>query len=166
MIPAIVIGVLVVVFILVFVGMYNALVRKRVQVQNAWAQIDVQLKRRYDLIPNLVETVKGYMKHERETLDAVVSARAQAVNASGPGQAGSAESALSGALSRLLMIVENYPDLKANENFIAIQEELVSTENKVSFARQFYNDVVLQFNNTDSECPFEPHCGFFWIPPG
>lgn len=132
---------------------YNGLIRLRNQVGNAWAQIDVQLKRRHDLIPNLVETAKGYMKHERETLDSVVSARAKAVNANGPREAGAAESELSGALSRLLMIVENYPDLKANENFLVIQEELVSTENKVSFARQFYNDIVLQLNNLIQSVP-------------
>jgi LemA protein len=121
----------------------------RNQVKNAWAQIDVQLKRRYDLIPNLVETVKGYMKHERETLEAVTKARnlAQQASSAGAGERAKAEGELSSALSRLLAVVERYPDLKANQNFLALQEELTSTENKISFSRQFYNDSVLKFNN-------------------
>jgi LemA protein len=134
---------------------YNNLVRLRNQVKNAWAQIDVQLKRRYDLIPNLVETVKGYMTHERETLEAVTNARnlAQQVSSSGAGTRAKAESELSSALSRLLAVVENYPDLKANQNFIALQEELTSTENKISFSRQFYNDSVLGYNNKTQMFP-------------
>ena len=131
------------------VANYNGLVRLRNQVKNAWAQIDVQLKRRYDLIPNLMETVKGYMKHERETLEAVTNARnlAQGAASSNVGARSKAESELSGALSRLLAVVENYPDLKANQNFLALQEELTSTENKISFSRQYYNDSVLRLNN-------------------
>ena len=130
-----------------FFGTYNTLVRLRNQAKNAWAQIDVQLKRRHDLIPNLVETVKGYAKHERETLEAVVEARSKAVNASGVGNQAAAESELSGALSRLMVVVEQYPDLKANQNFMQVQEELTSTENKISFARQAYNDQVMFYNN-------------------
>ena len=144
----IVIGI-VVLLILLFAGTYNSLVRLRNRVKNAWAQIDVQLKRRHDLIPNLVETAKGYMKHERETLEAVTNARnlAQGAVGSGVGAQSKAETGLSGALSRLLAVVENYPDLKANQNFLALQEELTSTENKISFSRQFYNDSVLNYNN-------------------
>ena len=144
----IIIGV-VVVLLFIFLIIYNGLVRLRNQVKNAWAQIDVQLKRRYDLIPNLVETAKGYMKHERETLEAVTKARnlAQQASSAGAGERAKAEGELSSVLSRLLAVVENYPDLKANQNFLALQEELTSTENKISFSRQFYNDSVLKFNN-------------------
>jgi len=144
----IIIGI-VVILLLLFAGTYNSLVRLRNRVKNAWAQIDVQLKRRHDLIPNLVETVKGYMKHERETLEAVTNARnlAQKAIGTGVGAQSKAEAGLSGALSRLLAVVENYPDLKANQNFLALQEELTSTENKISFSRQFYNDSVLGYNN-------------------
>lgn len=144
----IVLGVVVVLLILL-VGVYNGLVRARNQTKNAWAQIDVQLKRRHDLIPNLVETVKGYKNFERETLEAVTNARnlAQKAVGTGVGAQAKAEGDLSGALSRLLAVVENYPDLKANKNFLALQEELTSTENKISFSRQFYNDSVLGYNN-------------------
>jgi len=149
MIPGIIIGVIVVVVGIFLWANYNGLVRLRNQVKNAWAQIDVQLKRRYDLIPNLMETVKGYMKHERETLEAVTKARniAQQASSAGAGERAKAEGELSSALSRLLVVVERYPDLKANQNFLALQEELTSTENKISFSRQFYNDSVLKFNN-------------------
>jgi len=146
---------IVAVLLVIFIGTYNGLVRRRNQVKNAWAQIDVQLKRRYDLVPNLVETVKGYMKHERETLEAVTNARnlAQQAASSGAGARAKAEGALSSALSRLLVVVENYPDLKANQNFLALQEELTSTENKISFSRQYYNDSVLRFNNQTQMFP-------------
>ena len=149
MIPGIIIGVIVVVLGIFLWANYNGLVRLRNQVKNAWAQIDVQLKRRYDLIPNLVETVKGYMKHERETLEAVTKARniAQQASSAGAGERAKAEGELSSALSRLLVVVERYPDLKANQNFLALQEELTSTENKISFSRQYYNDSVLKYNN-------------------
>ena len=149
MIPGIIIGVIVVIIGIFLWANYNGLVRLRNQVKNAWAQIDVQLKRRYDLIPNLVETVKGYMKHERETLEAVTKARniAQQASSAGAGERAKAEGELSSALSRLLAVVERYPDLKANQNFLALQEELTSTENKISFSRQFYNESVLKFNN-------------------
>jgi LemA protein len=146
---------IVVVLIIIFIVTYNRLVRLRNQVKNAWAQIDVQLKRRYDLIPNLIETVKGYMKHERETLEAVTKARnlAQQAASSGAGERSKAETELSSALARLLAVVENYPDLKANQNFLALQEELTSTENKIGFSRQFYNDSVLRYNNRTQMFP-------------
>jgi len=150
----IIIGV-VVVLLIIFLTIYNGLVRRRNQVKNSWAQIDVQLKRRYDLIPNLVETAKGYMKHERETLEAVTNARnlAQQASSAGAGERAKAEGELSSVLSRLLAVVENYPDLKANQNFLALQEELASTENKISFSRQFYNDSVLRYNNQTQVFP-------------
>lgn len=147
-----------VVVVIMIIGIYNGLVQKRNAYKNAFAQIDVQLKRRYDLIPNLVETAKGYMKHERETLEAVINARNAAYNANNnavanPGDPSAmkalagAESQLNGALSRLLVTFEAYPDLKANQNMLALQEELTSTENKVAFARQAYNDAVTVYNN-------------------
>ncbi|MBN1345200.1 MAG: LemA family protein [Phycisphaerae bacterium] len=139
--------------ILWFISTYNGLVRQRNEVNNAWSQIDVQLKRRHDLIPNLVETVKGYASHEKETLENVVKARNQAINASGAKEASQAESNLSGALGRLMVVVEQYPDLKANQNFLALQEELTSTENKISFARQYYNDTVMQYNTRIQSIP-------------
>ena len=145
----IVIGILIV-LALIFAGLYNSLVGKRNQVKNAWSQIDVQLKRRYDLIPNLVETVKGYMQHERDTLEAVTKARnaaQQAAAGGGVGQRAQAEGELSSALARLLVVVERYPELKANQNFLSLQEELTATENRISFSRQFYNDSVLKYNN-------------------
>ncbi|MDI9443487.1 MAG: LemA family protein [Planctomycetota bacterium] len=155
-----VLGALVVVGLLlavIVVGMYNKLVTLRNRYKNAFAQIDVQLKRRYDLIPNLVETAKGYMKHERETLEAVIQARNQAVSAGqqaaqNPGEPaamkslGAAEGALTGALGRLFALAEAYPDLKANQNMLALQEELTSTENTVAFSRQAYNDAVTYYN--------------------
>jgi LemA protein len=140
---------IVVVLLLWFVFIFNGLVRLRNQVKNAWAQIDVQLKRRHDLIPNLVQTVQGYMQYERATLEAVTKARniAQQAIGQGPAAQAKAEGELSGALSRLLAVVERYPDLKANQNFLALQEQLTSTENKISFSRQFYNDSVFNYNN-------------------
>ena len=146
---------IVVVLILWFVFIFNGLVRLRNQVKNAWAQIDVQLKRRHDLIPNLVETVKGYKDFERATLEAVTKARnvAQQAVGQGVGAQAKAEGELSGALTRLLAVVERYPDLKANQNFLALQEQLTSTENKISFSRQFYNDSVLNYNNKTQMFP-------------
>jgi LemA protein len=140
---------IVVILVIFFVATYNGLIGLRNQMRNAWAQIDVQLKRRYDLIPNLIETVKGYMKHERETLEAVTKARnlAQSLASGDVGARSKAEDALGGALSKLLAVVEQYPDLKANQNFLALQEELTSTENKIGFSRQYYNDSVLSLNN-------------------
>jgi LemA protein len=145
----------------VLIGMYNSLVKLRNQVKNAWAQIDVQLKRRYDLIPNLIETVKGYMKHERETLENVTRMRAQAMEASGVADKSVAEGRLSSALGQFKIAVESYPDLKANQNFLALQEELTSTENKISFARQNYNDQVLFFNNKTEVFPSNIIAGMF-----
>ncbi len=143
----IIIAVVAVLLILFVIGIYNALIRLRNQVDNAWSQIDVQLKRRRDLIPNLVETAKGYMKHERGTFEAITNARSQAMGAKNVAEASKAEGALGEALSKFMLVVENYPDLKANQNFLAVQEELTSTENKISFARQSYNDQTLFFNN-------------------
>jgi LemA protein len=168
MIPGIVVGVIVVILAIVLWVLYNGLVRLRNQVKNAWAQIDVQLKRRYDLIPNLVETVKGYVKHERETLEAVTKARnlAQQVSSAGAGERAKAEGELSSALSRLLAVVERYPDLKANQNFLALQEELTSTENKISFSRQYYNDSVLRYNNQTQMVPSNIVAGMFGFKAG
>jgi len=127
---------------------YNGLIRRRNQVDNAWSQVDVQLKRRLDLIPNLVESVKGYAAHEKTTLEAVINARNAAMAAApGPGAQGQADNVLSGALRQLFALSEAYPDLKANQNFLALQEELTSTESRVAYARQFYNDAVLGYHN-------------------
>jgi len=125
---------------------YNSLVRKKARMENGWSQIDVQLKRRYDLIPNLVETVKAYAAHERELFERITALRSAAHAAGSPEEALPLENKLSGALRSLLMVSENYPDLKANENFLALQEELSSTENKIAFARQYYNDTVKEYN--------------------
>jgi LemA protein len=157
-------------------AIYNGLVRLRNAFKNAFAQIDVQLKRRYDLIPNLVETAKGYLKHERETLEAVIRARNAAVSAAqaagaNPGnpaamqQLGAAEGALSGVLGRLFALAEAYPDLKANQNMLAIQEELTSTENKVAFARQAYNDAVMTYNTRRESFPDAIFAGLFGFGP-
>jgi LemA protein len=144
-----------------FISIYNSLVRLRNRVKNAWAQIDVQLKRRHDLIPNLVETAKGFMQHERETLSAVTDARSRAMGADGVGPRSQAEGQLSGALSKFMLVVENYPDLKANQNFLAVQEELTSTENKIAFSRQSYNDQVLFYNNKIEMFPSNILAGMF-----
>ena len=143
------------------VGMYNTLVTMKKRAENAWAQIDVQLKRRHDLIPNLVETVKGYASHEKETLENVTRARSQAVSAQGTGPQAQAEQALTGALGRLMLVVEQYPDLKANQNFLALQEELTSTENKIGFSRQHYNDSVMQYNTKTEVVPTNIIAGMF-----
>ena len=146
----------VVLLIVVCISIYNGLVGRRNEAKNAWSQIDVQLKRRYDLIPNLVETVKGYMKHERETLDAVVRARQQCVDASNAGnigELGRAEGVLAGSLRGLFALSEAYPDLKSNQNMLQLQEELTSTENRVGFARQAYNDAVMRLNNAIEQFP-------------
>ena len=133
--------------------LYNGLVWLRNQVRNAWAQIDVQLKRRHDLIPNLVSTVQGYMQHEREVLERVTAARTRAMAASGAAQAGAAEGALSQAVAGLVAVMERYPDLKANQNALALQEELVTTENRIGFARQLYNDMVARYNTRQQVFP-------------
>ena len=155
------IGGLILLAVLFVVGVYNALVRLRNQVDNSWSQIDVQLKRRHDLIPNLVETAKGYMTHERGTFEAITKARAAAMGAGNVADAAKAEGALGEALSKFMLVVENYPDLKANQNFLALQEELSSTENKISFARQSYNDQVLGFNNKIQMFPSNIVAGMF-----
>ena len=167
----IVLGIVVVIAIWAIM-IYNGLVMLRNRYKNAYSQIDVQLKRRYDLIPNLVETAKGYLKHERETLEAVIKARNQAVTAaaaasSKPGDPaamqglGQAEGALSGMLGRLFALAEAYPDLKANQNMMAIQEELSSTENKVAFSRQAYNDSVMEYNTKRESFPDNVFAGLF-----
>ncbi len=163
MIPLIIFGAVVAAIVVWLAGMYNGLVRLRNHVKNAWAQIDVQLKRRHDLIPNLVETVKGYAGHEKETLENVTRARGAAVSAGGGGAAAQAqaESALSGALGRLMLVVEKYPDLKANQNFLALQEELTSTENKIGFSRQLYNDSVMIYNTRTQTVPTNIIAGMF-----
>lgn len=132
--------------LIIAIGMYNSLISLRNRCDNSWAQVDVQLKRRYDLIPNLVETVKGYAKHEREVFQNVTEARAKAINANTVKDQGQAENQLSGALKTLFAVAENYPELKANQNFLMLQEELAGTEGKIAYARQFYNDTVMKFN--------------------
>ena len=159
-------AVLIIVGLIVLVGiflvvLYNGLVKLRNRIENAWSQIDVQLKRRYDLIPNLVETVKGYAAHERETLEAVIQARNMAVSAQGVGDQAQAENMLSGALKSLFAVSEAYPDLKANQNFLSLQEELTSTEDRVAYARQFYNDSVLSYNNKLQTFPRNVIAGMF-----
>lgn len=175
MVYLIAIGVVLLVMFMVamwIMGSYNKLIALRNRYENAFSQIDVQLKRRHDLIPNLVNVAKGFMEHEKDTLEAVIQARNQAITASSnaasnPGDQGSmkevmsAESNLNGALGRLLMIAESYPDLKANENMLALQEELTSTENKVSFSRQSYNDSVTTYNTTREMFPGNLIAGTF-----
>lgn len=154
MIALIIILVVAVVVILVGVALYNGLIRSKNQVENAWSQIDVQLKRRLDLIPNLVETVKGYAAHEKETLDQVVSARQAAIAAPDtPDGQKAPNDMLSGALGKLFALSEAYPDLKANSSYLALQEELSATEGRVAYARQFYNDAVLGYNNKIESVP-------------
>jgi LemA protein len=144
----IVIAVVVALLAVFVVITYNGLIRRRNQVDNAWSQVDVQLKRRLDLVPNLVETVKGYAAHEKATLEAVITARNAAMAAGpGPEAQGQADNMLTGALRQLFALSEAYPDLKANQNFLALQEELTSTESRVAYARQFYNDSVLEYHN-------------------
>lgn len=167
----------VIILLIVFViGLYNRLVTLRNRVKNAFAQIDVQLTRRHDLIPNLVETVKGYIKHERETLEAVIQARnvamaglkaaeANPANAAAMQQLGTAETALTGALSRLMVVAEAYPDLKANQNFLKLQEEVAGTENKIGFARQYYNDATMRYKNRIEMFPSNVIAGMFNFQP-
>jgi LemA protein len=143
------------------IGIYNGLVGSRNQVDNAWAQIDVQLKRRHDLIPNLVETAKGYMKHERDTFESITKARSAAMGAKGVSEIAKSEGQLADALSKFMLVVENYPELKANQNFLALQEELSSTENKIAFSRQNYNDQVLFYNNKMQMFPSNVIAGMF-----
>ena len=135
------------------IGIYNGLITLRNRADNAWAQVDVQLRRRYDLIPNLVETVKGYAAHEKETFQKVTEARSQAINAGTVAEQGKAENMLTGALKSLFAVAESYPDLKANQNFLMLQEELAGTEGKIAYARQFYNDTVMKFNTKQQVFP-------------
>ena len=160
------VAVIVIVALLVLVGLFfwigfNGLVKRRNQVDNAWSQIDVQLKRRHDLIPNLVETVKGYAAHERGTFGAVTNARANAINAQSPQDQAQAENVLSGALKSLFAVAEAYPDLKANQNFLNLQEELTASEDKVAYARQYYNDSVLNYNTQIQKFPTVLLAGMF-----
>lgn len=157
----IVLLVLIAILVIWVISMYNTLVALKNQVQNAWKQIDVQLKRRYDLIPNLVSTVKGAMEFERETLEKVMEARGKAMGATGIAEKAGAENMLTQALGRLFAVVENYPQLKANQNILQLQEELTSTENRIGFARQFYNDLVAQFNTKQEIFPSNVIAGFF-----
>jgi len=145
--------IIIVIAVIILVALYNGLVVKRTRVDNGWAQIDVQLKRRYDLIPNLVETVKGYAAHEKEVLEKVAELRSRAMGAVNPKEAADANNMLTSTLKTLFAVAENYPQLKANENFMRLQEELSSTENKIAFARQFYNDVVMDYNATIQQFP-------------
>ena len=146
---------IIVIAVFAFVGMYNSLVQLRNRVKNAWSQIDVQLKRRHDLIPNLVETAKGYMTHERETLEAVARARSQAIATAGAnlGTRAVAEMALGGAVGNLFAVAERYPTLKASQQFLLLQEQLTSTENRIAFARQHYNESARQYNTSLAEFP-------------
>lgn len=144
----------VVLIVLILVGVtYNGLVRRRNGADNAWAQVGVQLKRRYDLIPNLVDTVQGYASHERSVFEEVAQARAAAINAHGPAAQAQAENALSGALKNLFAVAESYPELKASENFLNLQGELSDTENRIAYARQYYNDAVMGYNNATQTLP-------------
>lgn len=172
LVPIIVIGTVLLLAVIWIAAVYNRLATRRIRVQNGFSQIDVQLRRRHDLIPNLVNTVKGYMEHERSTLEAVTMARAAAVSAQqrvggAPGDAGAtlalaqAEGMLQGALGRLFLLMERYPDIKANTNALALQEELVSTENRIAFARQAYNDAVMTFNTSLAVFPDNLIAGWF-----
>ena len=161
-------GIALIIIVVVVVGailIYNNLVNLRNRVQNGWKQIDVQLKRRHDLIPNLVESVKGAMQFERDTLERVVAARARAVSATGVRDTAAAENELSQSLGRLLALMENYPTLKSNENVLKLQEELTTTENQLTFARQFYNDMVMQLNTREQVFPASVIANFFGFTP-
>ncbi|MEI7834777.1 MAG: LemA family protein [Planctomycetota bacterium] len=161
MTPVLVVIGIIVLLLIVLVSIYNGLVQKRMRCQEAWSQIDVQLKRRYDLIPNLVETVKGYAGHEKSTLEAVINARSRAMGATGVKDQAEAENMLSGALRQLFALQESYPNLKANENFSSLQEELTGTENKIAFSRQHYNDTVSIYNASCQTFPNNMVAGMF-----
>jgi LemA protein len=165
MIALLIVLVIGIVLIAWFVTAYNGLVRLRMHVKEAWAQIDVQLKRRHDLVPNVVETVKGYAAHEKETLEAVISARGAAVTARGPEAQAAAEAGLAGALGRLMLLAEAYPNLKADANFRQLQEELAGTENKIGFARQYYNEQVNRYNTRLQSIPDNIVAGLFSFAP-
>jgi LemA protein len=156
----IIIAILVIFFLIIFFGYYNRIIRLENRIDNSWAQIDVQLKRRADLIPNLMETVKGYMKHERETLESVTNARSALMKAKTPQENIDADNMLTGALKSLFAVAENYPDLKANQNFLNLQDELTNTENKVAYSRQHFNDSVLVYNNIVETIPGKWFAGF------
>jgi LemA protein len=145
---------------------YNFLVGLRHRIQNAWKQIDVQLKRRHDLIPNLVESVKGYMKYEQQTLEKVMEARSKAVGSTGVKESAAAENALTQSLGKIFALMENYPDLKANDNVLKLLEELTTTENQIAFARQYYNDLVMRFNMKQEVFPASLVASFFNFKPG
>ena len=145
--------IIVVIFALIYWGFYNKIIRTENRIDNSWAQIDVQLKRRADLIPNLMETVKGYMKHEKEVLENVTKARSAIMKAKTPQENIDADNMLTGALKSLFAVSENYPDLKANQNFLNLQDELTHTEDKIAYSRQHYNDSVLSYNNTIETFP-------------
>ncbi len=160
-IAIIIIVVVLALLVISFIAIYNRLVSYRNRIDNAWHQIDVQLKRRYDLIPNLIETVKGYAAHERGVFENVTKARAQAIGATSVGEAAAAENAITSALRQLFAVAENYPDLKANQNFLMLQEELSGTESKIAFARQFYNDSVMSYDNAKQRFPGNIVAGMF-----
>ncbi len=164
---AVIIIVIVVLIAIVFVAGYNGLVRLRNRIDSAWAQIGVQLERRHDLIPNLINTVKGYAEHEKSTFEGVVAARNAAIAAkdSGPEQQAQAENVLSGALRQLFALAEAYPDLKANQNFLSLQEELTSTEDRIAYSRQFYNDSVMKYDNKIQSIPSNLIAGMFGFKP-
>lgn len=156
-----IVGVILLILIMYIIGVYNKLVKARNKVKDQWAQIDVQLKKRVDLIPNLVETVKGYAKHEKDTLDAVIKARNSFNSASSVEDEISANNQITGALNKLFALSESYPDLKANSNFMSLQSDLKDIEEKISYARQFYNDTVLSYNNTIEMFPSNIIAGMF-----
>ena len=153
LICGVIILVVIIVFLLWFFSFYNKIIRLENRIDNSWAQIDVQLKRRADLIPNLMGAVKGYMKHEKEVLENVTKARSALLNAETPQDSMDADNILTGALKTLFAVSEAYPDLKANQNFIQLQDELTHTENKIAYSRQYYNDTVLKYNNTVETFP-------------
>lgn len=153
MLGIIILGIIVLIILIIFLGYFNKIIRLENRIDNSWAQIDVQLQRRTDLIPNLIETVKGYMKHEKETLENVTKARASLMKAQSPQENINADNMLTGALKTLFAVAENYPDLKANQNFLNLQDELTHTEDKIAYSRQHYNDTVLSYNNTIETFP-------------
>lgn len=157
----IIVFILIIILALVFAGYYNRLIALRNRIDNAWSQIDVQLKRRYDLIPNLVETVKGYATHEREVFEKVTEARSRAIAAGSVDEQSRAENQLTQTLRSLFAVAENYPELKANQNFLLLQEELSGTESKIAFARQFYNDTVYRYNTSIQSFPGNVVAGIF-----
>jgi len=163
--PWIILIVLVVIVAAGLIGIYNGLVRLKHRCENGWSQIDVQLKRRYDLIPNLVETVKGYAAHEKDTLEKVIKARQMAIDASSVKDQAEAENMITGALRSIFALSEAYPDLKANQNFMMLQEELAGTEGKIAYARQFYNDTVMKFNQKQETFPSNVVAGMFGFKP-